>query len=207
MNKLINIFVTATTKIFKNTIAAGIIGATAGILVYLFNGWNLLESVIGIATLTVALSATIKVAQSLKFQGEQFKTLADMERKDFEITFGLRKGYQGEGGEFSIESATGFIQEWMQEKINSRLPILTGKVNYINLVYPVRNTEDGTRVTVEPSVSYSGILSPVYDKNRKEEEVINTLNSLAEFIGRKLEQKRIYLSFKGKSWVIETKNT
>ncbi|MFA4819258.1 MAG: hypothetical protein WC621_05465 [Patescibacteria group bacterium] len=186
---------------------AATIGAVVGIVVFLFNGWNLLEPVIGIATLTIALSATIKVAQSLKFQGEQFKTLADMERKDFEITFGLRKGYQGEGGEFSIESATGFIQEWMQERINSRLPILTGKVDYINLIYPVRNTENGTRVTIEPSISYSGILSPVYDKNRKEEEVINTLNSLAEFIGKKLEQKRIYLSFKGKSWVIETKNT
>lgn len=205
MDKIKNNFVSVTAKLFKNTFVAGIIGVTLGIAVYLFDGWNLLEPVIGIATLLVALSATLKVAQSLKFQGEQFRTLADMDRKDFEVTFGLRKGYQADGGEFSIESATGFIQKWMQERILHHLPILTGKVDYISLVYPVRNSEDGTRVTIEPSVSYSGILSPVYDKNRKESEVINTLNSLAEFIGKKLEQKRIYLSFKGKSWVIENK--
>ncbi len=198
---------TAAVKLFKNTLVAAIIGVISGIIVFYFNGWNLLEPIIGIATLTIALSVSLQAAQSLKFQSDQFRTLADMERKDFEITFGLRKGYQGEGGEFSTEAATGFIQEWMQERILHHLPILTGKVDYISLVYPVRNSEDGTRVTIEPSVSYSGILSPVYDKNRKESEVIGTLNSLAEFIGKKLEQKRIYLSFKGKSWVIETKST
>jgi len=192
-------------KLFRNTWLAAVIGVIGGVVIFLFNGWNLLEPVIGIATLTIALSASLKVTQNLKFQGEQFRTLADMDRKDFEITFGLRKGYQADGGEFSLESATGFIQEWMQERINKHLPILTGKVDSINLVYPVRNAEDGSRVTIEPSISYSGILSPHYDKNRKEEEIIQTLNSLAEFIGKKLEQKRIYISFKNKSWIIETK--
>jgi len=91
----------------------------------------------------------------------------------------------------------------MNERIKNNFPVLTGKVGFANLVYPVRNKEDGTRVTVEPSISYSGILSPVYDKNRKEEEIIQTLNDLAEFVGKKLEQKRVYLFFRGKSWVID----
>jgi len=201
-----NNFVSAITKLFKNTLMAGMMGVIGGFVVYLFGGWNLLEPIIGIATLTIALSATLKVAQSLHIHSEQFKTLADMERKDFEVTFGLRKGYQSDGNEFSLDSATEFIREWMRERIENHFPILTGKVDYIKLVYPVRNTEDGTRVTIEPSVSYSGILSPVYDKNRKEQEIILTLNSLAEFIGKKLEQKRIYVFFKGKSWVIENKD-
>ncbi|MFA6995348.1 MAG: hypothetical protein WC249_02970 [Patescibacteria group bacterium] len=205
MKKIRKGLISAVTKLFKNTFLAAAIGVVVGVIIFLLNGWNLLEPVIGIVTLTIALSASLKVTQSLQFQGEQFRTLADMDRKDFEVTFGLRKGYQADGGEFSLESATGFIQEWMQGRVNKHLAILTGKVNSINLVYPVRNTEDGSRVTIEPSVSYSGILSPHYDKNRQEEEIIQTLNSLAEFIGKKLEQKRIYLSFKNKSWIIETK--
>ena len=205
MDKMKSLLGSAATRIFKNTFLAAVIGVIVAVAVYHYGGWDLIEPVIGITTLAVALSAALKAAQSLKVQSEQLHKLADMDRKDFEITFGLRKGYQGEGSEFSLEDATAFIKEWMQERIENKLPILTGKVDSINLVYPVRNTEDGTRVTIEPSISYSGILSPVYDKNRKEEEVIQTLNSLAEFIGRKLEQKRVYLSFRAKSWVIETK--
>ena len=184
---------------------AAVAGVILGVIIYFFNLWNILEPIIGIATLTVALGAAIKVSQNLKFQGEQFKTLADMDKKGFEITFGLHKGYAIDGGEFSFEDATGFIQEWMKERIKNNLPVLTGKIGFANLVYPVRNTEDGNRVTVEPSISYSGILSPVYDKNRKEEEIIQTLNDLAEFVGKKLDQKRVYLSFRGKSWVIDNK--
>jgi len=76
--------ISIVTKLFKNTFLAAVIGVIGGAIIYLFNGWNLLEPVIGIATLTIALSASLKVVQSLKFQGEQFRTLADMDRKDFE---------------------------------------------------------------------------------------------------------------------------
>ena len=173
-----------------------LIGATVGVLAAAFDGWSIIEPVIGMATLAVAGLAWF---YSIRFE----RKLSSMDHKKFEITFGLRAGYEGEETDFALVDARKAIRSWMSSRIERSLPILSGMTQDTVLIYPVRNGEDGQRVTEEISGQFSGSLSPKYDKGRSEAEVVETLNDLARFLGLGLEQKRIYLSFAGKQWVID----
>lgn len=187
-------------NIFKNkTVLAGIAGTVIGLIIaFVPNTWNIIEPVTGIATLTIAAYVAWENQQIQKRLSENA-----MEQKKFEITFGLQKGYTAEGGVLTIEQARGFVKEWIEIQITNQQPFLTGMLDSMHLVYPVRNGESGKRVIEEPGAIYSGSLSPNYDKGRNDQEVVETLNSLARFIGQRMEQKRVYLSYCGKQWTID----
>ncbi|MFH1744979.1 MAG: hypothetical protein ABH881_02300 [bacterium] len=182
-------------KVLTGLIFASGIGC--GILLAVYGKWDIVEPVIGMATL--AVSAVIW----LRHKALERKLGDSMEQKKFEITFGLRAGYDGEEADFTLDQARGVIKEWMETRLERNLPILTGMIGDITLIYPVRNNTNDNRVTEEISGQFSGSLSPKYDKGRNDKEIIETLNDLAGFLGKKLCQKRVYVSFAGKQWVID----
>jgi len=179
------------------TVVIFLTGVIVGLVLAIFGGWNFFEPIIGMATLSV--SAVIWNRQRVIE-----RQLGDsMEHKKFEITFGLRAGYDGEGVDFTLAEARNVINEWMTERVSKNLPILSGMVSEATLIYPVRNEADGSRITEEVSGQYSGSLSPKYDKGRSDIEVIETLNNLAYYLGVRLQQERVYVSFAGKQWVVD----
>lgn len=181
----------------KSGIAIFLGGTLFGILLAVFGGWDFVEPVTAMATLSVATLAWLRSIALERKLGTA------MEKKNFEITFGLRAGYKGEGHDFTLVHARGLIKDWMNARLEKSLPVLTGMTSEITLVYPVRNNADGSRVTEEVSGQFSGSLSPNYDKGRNDLEIVQTLNDLAGFLGKGLQQKRIYLSFAGKQWTID----
>lgn len=151
-----------------------------------------------------ALGLAIQIGIILKglqvVQGVQTR----MEKRSFEITLGLRQGYAPDAPVYSGEEVVGVIKEWLNQRLNAGLPILTGKFVYgkgMGLLYPLRNDpadqSKGQFTTDEPLFIYTGELSPWYDRDRTDTEVILTLRDLALHIGRKFNQKRMYYSFKG----------
>lgn len=184
----------------NKTAIVAIVGGIIGLVVAVIpHGWGYIEPTTGIATLAIAGYVAWENQQLQKRLGD-----AAMEQKKFEVSFGLQKGYTADGELFSPEQARGFVKEWMKIRIANHQHFLTGMLDSMYLVYPVRNGEDGKRVIEEPGAIYSGSLSPVYDKGRTDAEVIETLNSLARHLGEKMEQKRVYLSYCGRQWTIDT---
>jgi len=172
-------------------------GLAAGVAIVITDKWGWFEPVIGMATLAAAAGGWIRSILIERKLGSV------MEQKSFQITFGLRAGYEGEGADYSLNDALKLVGQWMSARVSRGLPILTGMVSDTTLVYPVRNAADGSRVTKELSGVFSGSLSPRYDKGRSDREVTDTLNDLAMFLGRGLCQKRVYVSFAGKQWALD----
>lgn len=179
------------------TVSVFMLGAVGGVLLARYGGWNFVEPIIGIATLAVAGLGWLNSIRVERRLGDS------MDHRKFEITFGLRAGYEGEGVDHTLADAQAVIREWMSQRVKNSLPILAGMTQDTVLIYPVRNGEDGRRVTEEISGQFSGSLLPKYDKGRSDAEIIDTLNSLARYLGQELEQKRVYLSFADKQWVVE----
>lgn len=165
------------------------------IIAFVPNGWNIVEPVTGMATLAVATAAWYEAKKSSN----------SMKKKMFEVSFGLRKGYAEDAETSTIDDAISVVKKWIQIRLDNQLPILTGFMDDKVLIYPVRNGKAGSdfRPTAEPGALFSGSLSPKYDKGRSDEEVKETLGSLALFLGKELKQERVYLSYCDRQWVID----
>lgn len=181
-------------KNLKTTTIAVIVGVIIGIIIALTDSWNLLEPVIGIATLAVAAGVWLETKRSQNV----------IKKKTFEISFGLRKGYEEDAEKASISEVIDLAKEWMLARCKNGLPILTGYIDEKILVYPVRNDQKSNiHVTSEPGGLFTGSLSPKYDKGRSDKEIQETLSDLARFLGTALCQKRIYLSYCDKQFTID----
>jgi len=184
---------------FKNlgTEAIAVIaGVLIGIIVaFIPNGWNIIEPVTGMATLAVATAAWYEARKSQNV----------IQKKTFEISFGLRKGYKEDAETFSTADVIELVKSWIETRYDMGLPILTGYIDDKTLVYPVRKGQaDGKyHATAEPGGVFTGSLSPVYDKGRSDVEVKETLSDLARFIGTELGQERMYLSYCDKQFTID----
>ncbi len=62
----------------------------------------------------------------------------------------------------------------------------------------------GKNVVQAPGVMLSGSLSPLYDRDRSDFEVVETLKNLAGFIAQRLNQPRVYFSFNGVQYTVNT---
>lgn len=181
-------------KNFKITTIAVIVGVIIGVIIAFTDSWNLLEPVISIATLAIAAGAWFELKKSKNV----------IKKKTFEISFGLRKGYEEDAEKASISEVVNLTKEWMLSRCNNGLPILTGYIDEKILLYPVRNNkESNIHITSEPGGVFAGSLSPNYDKGRSDKEVQETLSDLARFLGIALCQKRIYLSYCDKQFTID----
>ena len=178
------------------TTIVGIVGVLIGIIIALIpNGWNILEPIIGVATLAVASAAW--------FEAKKAQNV--IKKKTFEISFGLRKGYKEDAEISSITDVIELVKSWIQVRVNQGLPILTGTIDDRVLVYPVRKGySDGKyHATAEPGGVFTGSLTPNYDKGRSDTEVRETLADLAKFLGTELKQERMYLAYCDKQWTID----
>lgn len=163
-----------------------------------FNLWDWIEPVLGWGSLLFAAMAFYESMQTQKAVNS-----ACIPLKSFSLTIGLRQGYDTESFIHTVTSVETLIVSWMQSRIDKKLPILTGMVQETTLIYPVRNGEDGSRIITEETCEYRGTLSAKYDVGRSDLEVMLTLTDLARWVGKELQQKRVYCSYTTQQWVID----
>lgn len=188
-------------KVKRYLLPAGLVlvGAGIGVVLGVTNAWNYAEPVawgVQMALLATALLRSRILERKLE---------VSMEQKSFQITLGLREGYMEGTPEHSFADAEKAYREWMQNRVEKKLRIITGLLDTMTLTFPVRTGEEGFRVTQEPGVMLTGSLSPHYDKGRSDHEVIACLNDLAQHLGAALGQARVYVSFAGRQWTIDVK--
>ncbi len=178
---------------------SGIGGALLGYISTIFNGWEIIEPVAGISTLTITWYLSWQNRELQKQLGKNV-----IPKRTFEITFGLTQGKKCDGPIVPLDEIRSEIQNWLDLRIKNKQPFVTGILEKTDLIYPLKTESMDLIPQHEPGIIFYGSLSPHHDKDRNDIEVIQTLNSLANHLGSLLNDKRIYISFNDHQWTLET---
>ncbi len=175
-------------------------GLVVGVIVWKLGLWDFLEPVTGLMQLSVLIIAYFKAVAFLK------KNADAMEKRSYEITLGLRIGYDADAHVHGIDKVITAIQQWGGVRLSTGKPTLQYKIALSSLIYPVRNglaSGVAPYMGTEPCASISGELSPKYDKYRTDEEVLETLRNLSLCLGNTFAQKRVYFSYKEIQYAVD----
>jgi len=126
-----------------------------------------------------------------------------MKTKSYKITFCLESGYSGTGKKYSVDDAKALIEKWMKQRIIDNLPTVNGVALFGTLFFPAKDRRiDGKTVTVADTGVYLGDIR--YDDNSEidNDEIKDTLSSLALFLKEGLGQDRVYILYDAKSWYL-----
>ncbi|HVB19772.1 MAG TPA: hypothetical protein VNF51_00575 [Candidatus Paceibacterota bacterium] len=114
--------------------------------------------------------------------------------RSFRLGIGLIEGYEEGRTLHKPEEVGEIVARWLLEQRKCGRIYLPGSITKSKMYYYGRTSGS---LIVEPVVFYDGEVSPEYNAQLTDEEVISTLQELAELLSTKLGQKRIYLRYNG----------
>ncbi len=106
----------------------------------------------------------------------------------FEITVGLREGYDTNATQHTREEIIEVVGEWMADRAQNDQPYLTGIVSEIDTVVYAYKDHSGNGISAtEPVVSFKGEVSTLYSRYLIDNPqiTITLLNEVAELMARK----------------------
>lgn len=127
-----------------------------------------------------------------------------MKKRSYKITFGLREGYKNNARVHTIKFVSKIIADWMSERLAANQPVVTGLLQEGILFFPApKDARECNAVTVSPSAIFTGELSSPQDLKRKDEEVKQTLESLAAALRDGLKQESVFIIYRDANWCID----
>ncbi len=128
-----------------------------------------------------------------------YRIAASGPARHFTIYGGLQEGYGPSGTLHEMEEVIQAHHDWQAERRQSfGVVISKSEPSY---GWP---TEDGSiRSAVEPGFKVEGGINVFYDANLTDEEALERILSLAEFIATRLGQTRVYVSYKDEDIIIQ----
>jgi predicted transcriptional regulator len=119
--------------------------------------------------------------------------------RSFRLTVGLIEGYAG--GKLHTQEEVGeIIANWLLKQRQNLRPYLPGSITASTMYYYGREAK---KLIVEPIVLYEGDVSPEYNADLDNDDVLLALQELAEILANKLNQTRIYLRYNGMIQILE----
>lgn len=132
------------------------------------------------------------------------KELKSHTRRSFQITIGLTEGYESTV-RHTKEEVIILIGEHNRERLNSdecKFCVLGGMLVPATVVHS-RNVEKAQHEMVtEDVLLFMGDISPVYHSDVTDAEVVEALKSLASYLGEKLHQGRMYVTYGNNIFVL-----
>lgn len=128
-------------------------------------------------------------------------------RRSFSISLGLIEGYGPKGkvhDEFEVVEAA---FAWMKARAAEGKPYLTGTVSVGTVVYAWPDGPGKAGGGSKSSVEFSGEVSPLYNTDLSDGEVVELLNELASILGVELGQNRIYVAYCDEVWILQREET
>ncbi|GAB3428039.1 hypothetical protein [Niabella aquatica] len=126
-----------------------------------------------------------------------------MKKRSYKITFDLKEGYAPESKVHTLPEATEIVASWMSRRLKERLPVVSCFLQDGQLIFPsVGPHANQYPVTVTPSVVLTGELSTMEDIKRTDQEIKDTLRSLALYIKQELGQESVYIVFRDENFCI-----
>ncbi len=142
------------------------------------------------------------VTQNLSHYSTLQDSLADL--REFSITLRLKEGYEDLGSIHTTRAVSDAAKSWMQERAARRQPFLSGILQEGDILYahPIARPPYGS-AGEEPVVEFKGLVSPLYNSDLTDEEVMALLNELASLLGNVAGQTRVYVTFQDSCWVLQ----
>ncbi len=126
-----------------------------------------------------------------------------MERKKyrpFQISCGLKEGYDLAGVEHTVEDAQRIIANWLEKRLRENRKVAVGTLLTGAFVYP---WVDGSSISsrYEASFQYNGIIR----EDATDAEALEMLENLAKEFSDQLNQKRVHVIFCSEYFILESK--
>lgn len=123
--------------------------------------------------------------------------------RSFVLTVGLREGYGSEALVHPEGQVWWCIKNWMTDRAKNKLPFLTGIVSDGEVIY----TWPGNKkpAEMEPVIQFSGEINPLYNPDMTDSMAEEILEDLAGFLGKHLNQTRVYIKLSDRMWILEDK--
>lgn len=125
-------------------------------------------------------------------------------RRDFRITVGLREGWDPDGRVYDISEAVRRARRWMQKRVEAKKPALSGMFARAEVTYAWPKDDGAVGSDQEPVAIFSGEAVHAYLGHLADAEIEAMLNELAGELGAALGQERLYVSFCGKTWILDS---
>ena len=125
-------------------------------------------------------------------------------RRDFKVTVGLREGWDKEGRVFDLSEATRVALAWMRRRVEAGLPALSGMFTRGEVAYAWPRPDGSVGSDREPVAIFSGEAVPAYLGHLPDADIEAMLNELAAELGAALGQERLYVSFHGRAWILDS---
>jgi hypothetical protein len=119
--------------------------------------------------------------------------------RSFRLVIGLREGYEG-GILHSTDEVVQAIGQWLAHQRQSGGIYLPGSVTLSTMVYARRSDN---AVIHEPVALYDGEVSPEYNADKSDEQILTALQDLSGFLSRAFKQQRVYLRYRETLLILE----
>lgn len=124
-----------------------------------------------------------------------------MQKKSFKITCSLQEGYGPKGKLFTFADAEQVIARWLDKRLTKKQPVVSGLLQAGSLIFPAPDKAP-EKVSVSPTVIFTGELSSEQDMQRDNKEVKTTLRSLALALKKQLKQESVFVIYLDKHWCV-----
>lgn len=124
-------------------------------------------------------------------------------RRNFQLTVGLREGWDAEGRVYDVSEAVRTAHAWMRRRVEAGLPALSGMFTRGEVTYAWPRPDGSVGSGREPVAIFSGEAVPAYLGHLADAEIEAMLNELAAELGAALGQERLYASFHGRAWILD----
>ncbi len=125
-----------------------------------------------------------------------------MERKKtrpFQISCGLREGYDLTSLVHQIEEVRNNIGRWFKKRLSEGKKIAVGTLLQGEFIYPWNEGAE-IQFRYEPAFHYKGMIR----EDASDEEADEILEDLARTLAQELKQKRVHVEFCNSYFVVET---
>ena len=120
--------------------------------------------------------------------------------RPFQISCGLREGYDLASPIHTIADARAVIQDWLERRTKSGKKVAVGTLLEGQFIYPwIEGQNISSRY--EPAFHYKGMIR----KDASDEEAVEMLEDLAREFAEKFNQKRIHIEFCSSYFLFENK--
>ncbi|MGN6639423.1 MAG: hypothetical protein ACTHJ8_10970 [Mucilaginibacter sp.] len=123
-----------------------------------------------------------------------------MEKRSYKITFALQEGYAPGAKIHTRSFAAQVIHDWMTTRLQAHQPVVSGFMQEGMLLAPGVGRQP--LITTVPTCLFTGELSSDEDNSRTDQEVRETLESLAKALKQALKQESVYIIYLEDNWCI-----
>ncbi len=131
------------------------------------------------------------------------KQVKNNQRRSFQINIGLEEGY-GTNKRHTAQDVLDLIGQWMIQRIEAGLPVITGGMLLSGLmVYAWDSETTGVKVNQEDAVLFVGEVNPLYSGDLEDVQVREILFDLAGNLGDQLNQTRMYVMYLDEIFILQ----